>query len=77
MRYTAIACMLAGCCAFQPVHLLRTQALAQRSNMLSASGSNAGVSDSANSPRVAVDAMDYDKLAASLRGKLFLRFVFV
>jgi hypothetical protein len=70
MRFTAVACLLAGCHAFQPLHLLHSRALAHRSSLRVSSGSNEGVNASSAIPIISVDAVDFDKLAASVQGEL-------
>jgi hypothetical protein len=61
MRFTAAACLLAGCQAFQPLHLLRSQALTHRSCLALTTDSHEGASDAL---RAAAATVDFDKLAS-------------
>jgi hypothetical protein len=71
MRLPAVACLLAGCHAFHPVHPLHSRGLAHRSSLRVSSGSNEGASASeAATPALSVDAVDFEKLASSVQGEI-------
>jgi hypothetical protein len=65
MRYAgALVCLLAGCHAFQPIHLLRPRALVHTSCLASTTGSEEGASGNESTLRTAVDAVDIDRLTS-------------